>query len=265
MIDILKNETKLPLRWVIAIALILSYFIPIAILASASREARHQDITAFSNILDEDYLDSFLLELDIPAYVLETMPLGQKNMMYNVLRNEQDVEFAFSLEEEYPIDDLSFRVSGMRMDDGTYYIFPSFIWHRSVSVINDRFGASLNTNYWSVAPGTTQLNLWLHGPGQSHQHLIGTAWTMSWAGPIFAMPTGTSQPTGWWYEGHGVFRARPSISNPPYNIVLSYAHDNTWSNNLSIDINAGVFSLSFTTTGRGGGLLQRSQTLVWRN
>ena len=68
-------------------------------------------------------------------------------------------------------------------------------------------------------------------------------------------------PAGVTYEGYAVFRARPRIANPPYEIVLAYAHDRSIFNNSSISLNVGILSLSFNG---GSNVIQTAEVLRWR-
>ena len=221
----------------------------------------------------EEYLNAFLRERGVPYDVIDTMTLGQKLFIYEDLKNETNANFSFFFEEDVSFDndkrgipktDLSLTATGFTMitnNELLYIIYPTFKWLKhSVNINNDRFAFNLNERNWEIAAGNVQINI--HGrtmAGHTTTGLIDRPTTILPGGATFNLICGVS--AGVTYEGYAVFRARPRVANPPYEIVLAYAHDRSIFNNSSISLNVGILSLSFSG---GSNVIQTSQILRWR-
>src|SRR5690625_1168013 len=109
----------------------------------------------------ESELNGFLHELNVPLNVIENLSYSGKLKIYNTI-DEDAVFDGYNNEDVYlptdgnilpltiPKSQLELKVSAFKNSDGTYSIYPSFIWKQKARLKNDSFGFVLDYSNWTT-------------------------------------------------------------------------------------------------------------------
>lgn len=222
-----------------------------------------------ANSLDSE-INTFLLKSGVPAEVVNSLSLGQKEMIYDTIGNSS-AEFcgcdirsfelnnnvlestgAVSISANNEIQpqsgsisnsDLVLSVVGFKSTDGStteYYVYPSFEWKKPVKVQNDSFAMSMY-NGWEAIPGKRNLRLHLHNyEGQTVQYVDLNPNDANSSGYSYKVPSGVGFMQGM-YQGHAYYILNKTSSSATPAISLRYVHDNSSSMNTTYNINLGPY------------------------
>lgn len=229
-----------------------------------------------TSIIPETRINDFLISLNVPEDVISSLSYYGKLEIYNTL--DKDAQFDGYSEEDVtlpskennispmtiPSSDLQLRVTCFKNTDGTYSIYPSFIWKKSARVRNDVFGFVLDYSNWSTVAGEVSLNMHMVNslPGRTDYHYYDRPTTSDFSGHAFKIPTLHGANNHYHYEGHAHFKARPKTSYVDKKIILRYGDDtNLFNFTASYSISIQAFSVSFTSS--DSNFRQTAQTLSW--
>lgn len=222
-----------------------------------------------ANSLDSE-INTFLLNSGVPEEVVNSLSLGQKEMIYDTIGNSS-AEFcgcdirSFELnnnvlestgtvsisanDEIQPQSglisnsDLVLSVVGFKSTDGStteYYVYPSFEWKKPVKVKNDSFAMSMY-NGWEAIPGKRNLRLHLHNyEGESVQYVDLNPTNANSSGYSYKVPSSIGFMQGM-YQGHAYYILNKTSSSATAAISLHYVHDNSSAMNLSYSLNVGAY------------------------
>ncbi|TDQ38311.1 hypothetical protein [Aureibacillus halotolerans] len=226
--------------------------------------------------IDENEMDEFLIGLGVPEDVISNLTYLGKLEIFNSV--EPDAEFDGFTEKEVslpategdssianiPRSSLDLRVTGFSNSDGTYSIYPSFIWKERARLQNDSFGFALNSNNWTTVAGDVGLNIHMvdASPGYTDRYYYDRPSTSNFAGHAFKIPSGDGELNHDHYEGHAHFTAEPNGSNVDRQIILRYGDDTHGAiGTASYSINVGPFSVSFPSS--DSNFREGAETLSW--
>lgn len=239
-------------------------------------------------------IDTFLLNSGVPEEVVNSMPLGQKEMIYDDI-GSCDAEFCgydlcgFSLNGDtpeltgtasvsangeaqplsglIPNSDLELSVVGFKSTFVSgeeshieYSVFPSFVWKRPVKIVNDSFAMSMYSG-WEAIPGKRNLRIHLYNyEGQSVQHVDLNPSSSNSSGYSYKIPSGVGFMQGM-YQGHAVYHLLKKSSSATPAISLYYAHDTSSSSNSSYSINLGSYG-SISMSGNTNKVQEMSDNFI---
>lgn len=214
-----------------------------------------------------DPVEAFLLSTGMPQEVIDQLPDGQKQVIFETLDNTatfagcdvknyhmtEDGEIV-EIDDEQPttragqlnITDIKLYVAAYeQVYNGidTFAIFPSFEWSRAAKVNNDSFAMALYPN-WEVVPGDVNFRLWIKNvvgePVQYHDMSPDVA---NSSGFSYKIPSNVGAASGY-YEGHTFLRAKKTTANATRAISLRYVHDTSSLFSVSYTITIGPFSIN---------------------
>ncbi|SDY21311.1 hypothetical protein SAMN05421736_101677 [Evansella caseinilytica] len=224
----------------------------------------------------EHELNDFLKNLGVPLDVINELTYAGKFEIYNTI--DSDAVFdGYSEQDVYlpeegigeispmsiPKSQLQLKVTGFKNNDGSYSIYPSFIWKQKARLRNDSFGFALDSSNWSTVAGIVGLNVHMVNAtaGHTDYYYYDRPSTSSYAGHVFKIPTNHGTTNHLHYEGHAHFKAKPKGSKVDKRIILRYGDDTTTRGTTSYGISIGVFSVSYPNP--KGNFRQTAETLSW--
>lgn len=182
--------------------------------------------------------------------------------------SSEDVVFEFDSLEYTPYyipkSELELKVSGFKNSDGTYTIYPSFIWKTKARLRNDTFGFVLNNNNWTTVAGNVGMTMYMRNvtPGNHDSIYYDRASVSNYAGHAFTIPSGHGVKNHNHYEGHAHFKARPKGTSVDRTIILKYGDDTrSFWNGGTVSISIGVIGITITNT--PDKYRQTDETLSW--
>lgn len=229
-------------------------------------------VTSYSAFAEaSSSLDDFLLEAGVPLAIIETMPIGQKQIVFEKIGNKSAVFSGYDSKEYrlnndgelipegekgriqtyqglIPPSDLTLSVIGFTLDvsDTTgntwkeYDVFPSFVWNKLVKVKNDSFAMSMYPG-WEAVPGERNFCLHLmNSQGQSAQQVDITPNDSHYSGYAYKIPSNIGALQGS-YQGHAYYKLEKKDPNASPRISLKYAHDYSSFFELSYSLEVGGF------------------------
>lgn len=253
----------------IVLLLFLSIFIMIYV--GENHVSAHED-----REVSEEKIDLFLKERDVPDEVLSEITYLGKLEIYNTLDktatfdefSSEDVVFeSDSLEYTpyyIPKSELELKVSGFKNSDGTYTIYPSFIWKTKARLKNDTFGFALDRRNWNTVAGNVGLNVYMRNitPGYHDSIYYDRATESNYAGHAFTIPSGQFYKNHLHYEGHAHFKAKPKSGSVDRRIILRYGdHTGGALSNVSYSVSVGIFNVTIPSP--PSDFRQTTETLSW--
>lgn len=207
---------------------------------------------------DEPDIDAFLLSIGMEQSVIDQLPEGQKQLIYDSLGS--DAEFCtfgkqgFCLDENGSliqpqgfIDDSDLEITfvayeGTISDVGKCYVlFPSFKWNILTSINNDSFAMALYEG--NVAVGN-DYNLQVMANNNLIMNQSFQPEEMSCYGYSYRIMNYGQGNHG--YEGHAVLYSQMINPYAVRGINVKYIHDTSIIRNISYGVTIGAFSISVT-------------------
>ena len=206
----------------------------------------------------ENTADNILIEHGVPLEIINKMTELQKEYLRDNL--PKDAVYESFAEKEYvfdekgiptiqpysplPSSDLTMSVVGFTNGNGTYNIYPSFVWHNfSKTPSNDVFTVELYPG-WKLTPGTRpNCRLWnKNSDNKLTAYYDYPPEAMGAIGAAFHFGKDLVSSAG--FEGHASLTATKKLANATHSVVLNYFHDTSLAFSVSFSISVGAAQIT---------------------